>query len=279
MKSLLKEAGIKSYYTLVNAGDRNKYEMVSDFPSSQFNHIIICAEAGKDTMWLECTNQDLPAGYLGGFTGGRDVLLVDDQGGHLAHTPEYTKADNIIRRSIEGNISESGKLDVQVTTAYQAEMFDDVFMGWKHTAPDRWEEELRESIHLAAVQLSGLSYQEEKKSLPLITETYRLQADNYASLTGKRMFITPNVLSRGGQKMDAAYARKLPIQVHQAYQQTDTIRLTIPAGYSIESGMDAVKLQSTFGSYERKLQLQGTQLILIRTYTQQNGLFEAKTYA
>lgn len=278
MKALLKEAGIKAYYTLVKAGDDNKDALVSDFPSSQFNHIILCAETGKDTLWLECTNQEIPAGYLGSFTGDRDVLLVDEQGGRLAHTPSYSAADNAINRSIRGKLTETGKLDVQVTTRYQAEKFDDVFLGWKYTAPDRWEEKIRESIHLAGFQLSGLAYEEAKQALPAITETYQLVAENYASLTGKRMFITPNVLSRGGDKLDPSYARKLPIQLYDAFQQTDTVRLNIPAGYSIESGIDPIRLQSDFGAYERSVQLNGTQLVLVRKYTQQKGLFAAKTY-
>ena len=69
MFSLLKAVGIKSNYCLVSAGDDAKnHQMIVDFPSSQFNHAILCVPFQKDSMWLECTNQILKAGYMSDFT-------------------------------------------------------------------------------------------------------------------------------------------------------------------------------------------------------------------
>ncbi|HEX4852096.1 MAG TPA: DUF3857 domain-containing protein, partial [Puia sp.] len=56
MYSLLKEIGIKSYYTLIRGGENEK-PVVPDFPSSQFNHVILCVPLDKDSVWLECTSQ------------------------------------------------------------------------------------------------------------------------------------------------------------------------------------------------------------------------------
>ena len=48
MYSLLKEAGIPSFYTLIRSGQYAK-EIETDFPSSQFNHAILCVPLAKDT--------------------------------------------------------------------------------------------------------------------------------------------------------------------------------------------------------------------------------------
>jgi hypothetical protein len=60
MYSLLKEAGIKAVYTCITSSSNDNY-LLTDLPSSQFNHIILFVPNGKDTTWLECTSQTVAA--------------------------------------------------------------------------------------------------------------------------------------------------------------------------------------------------------------------------
>src|SRR6185312_11941569 len=93
MVALLKEAGIHAYPVLIRAGaDADPID--TDIACNQFNHVIAAALAGRDTVWLECTSQTLPPGYLSSFTADRNGLLLDDSGGHLVHTPVYGLPEN-----------------------------------------------------------------------------------------------------------------------------------------------------------------------------------------
>ena len=65
MKALLKTVGIESYYTLAKAGEYQY--MQADFPSQQFNHVILCVPDNQEMIWLECTSQTKPFNYLGKF--------------------------------------------------------------------------------------------------------------------------------------------------------------------------------------------------------------------
>jgi hypothetical protein len=66
----------------------------------------------KDTVWLECTSQYQPFGFLGDFTDDRDVLLITDESGKIAHTKIYKTEDNTQNRKIEAQIDSAGNAAV-----------------------------------------------------------------------------------------------------------------------------------------------------------------------
>ncbi|MEI9933320.1 MAG: hypothetical protein WDM71_00315 [Ferruginibacter sp.] len=49
-------------------------------------------------------SKHFPAGYLSSFTCNRNVLLVDEDGGKLVHTPNYNMNENIQSRNIKAVI-------------------------------------------------------------------------------------------------------------------------------------------------------------------------------
>ena len=106
-RSLLDAVGVKSYYALVTAGE-NLEEMTESFPSNRFNHAILYVPLANDTLWLECTNQHLPFGYIGGFTDDRKALIITDDGGKLLHTTVYTAANNRLERTTEISLDPLG---------------------------------------------------------------------------------------------------------------------------------------------------------------------------
>jgi transglutaminase-like putative cysteine protease len=126
MFALLKEAGIRSVYTLVKAGEQSRY-IHEDFAASQFNHVILSVPLQKDTVWLECTDQLVPAGYLGGFTCNRFALMVDEDGGHLVRTPVYNFNDNLQLRKVNATVDETGKLQANIETQYTGMEQDELF--------------------------------------------------------------------------------------------------------------------------------------------------------
>ncbi|MBI9035505.1 MAG: transglutaminase domain-containing protein, partial [Bacteroidales bacterium] len=91
--SLLKAAGVESYYTIIRSG-ANASKLSSDFPNAYFNHAIVSVVCDTDTIWLECTSQTAPFGYLGKFTSDRYALMVDENGGELIRTKSYTSEEN-----------------------------------------------------------------------------------------------------------------------------------------------------------------------------------------
>ena len=172
MYSLLKEAGIKSYYTLIKAGENN-HSFLPDFPSAnQFNHIIVCVPQPKDSIWLECTSQTLPMGYLSGFTSNRNALLVNENGGTLVHTPVYKKTDNLQIRKINASVNEEGKLTALINTKYKAQQQDELHGMLNAVSKERVGEILKTQFNLSSYDITKFNYGDEEGTLPSSTKCW-----------------------------------------------------------------------------------------------------------
>jgi hypothetical protein len=277
MFSLLKEAGIRSVYTVIWAGNDNDY-LLTDLPSSQFNHVILFVPGEKDTTWLECTNQTIAAGYLGKGTENRYAVAVDENGGSLVRTPKYGLKDNLQVRKINAVLDNEATLHVIAQTKYFALQQDEINYLINNLSKDKVKEYLHEQLDFATYEISNFEYKENKSSMPSIDESLNIIVSNYATITGKRLFIVPNIMTRHNRKLSADSARKFDIDLGFEYKDVDTVELTLPAGYSIESMPQDVSISGKFGKYYCSVKLLGTQLYYYRSIEHNGGQFPAKDY-
>jgi hypothetical protein len=278
MYSLLKEIGIKSYYTLIRAG-RNRGYIIPDFPAQQFNHVILCVPLQKDTVWLECTSQTLPAGYLSGFTSNRYALLIDETGGKLVRTPEYRLNDNTQLRKINAAINNEGHLTADIYTCYKAIQQDDLEGIINGLSRDKILEYLKKEIDLPTYDVSKFDYKQEKAAIPCINENLSLTASNYAQVSGRRLFINPDIMNRSDNKLKADEERKYEIELKNEYRDIDSAEIKIPPGYQPESLPQEMKIESKFGRYASSTKVLPDKIIYYRLREQYSGRFPAKDYA
>ncbi len=278
MYALLKEAGIKSFYTLVKAGTNKKF-FISDFPSSQFNHVILCVPSPKDTCWLECTSQTIAAGYLSSFTSDRNVLLIDEDGGKLVRTPKYSVNQNLQLRKTKATVDTEGKLVADVVTIYKATQQDELHGMINALSKDKVLEYLKSEIDLPNYDVVNFDYKEEKSDLPVIKETLSLTADNYVQVSGSRLFITPNILTRSHKKLMDNNDRKFNVELTLEYKDVDSVEIKIPAGYKAEAVPQDVDLQTKFGRYKVLFKVMPEKIIYYRSMEQFEGKFPPDAYS
>ena len=278
MYSLLKEAGIRSVYTVVTGGDDNDY-LLADFPCSQFNHVILLVPDGKDTTWLECTSQTKAVGYLGSEVGNRYAVAVDENGGNLVRTPKYGLADNIETRKLKAVLDENASLTVAVNTNYKGLEQDDVHGMINYLSKDKVKEYLQKQLDLPTYDVNQFEYKENKSKVPEVEEKLNLYVSNYATITGKRLFIVPNVMSRSNTKLKTDEERKYDIILHDEYRNIDSVEIEIPKGYEPESLPQPASIETKFGKYYNSTKLSNNKIYYYRTMEQYSGRFPAKDYA
>lgn len=277
MYALLKEAGIPSYYTLIHAG-QGETSFERDFPSSQFNHVILCVPMGKDTTWLECTNPFMPAGYLSGFTAGRPALLITEAGGKLVSTPVYGMEQNQQLRRLEARVAADGNLQVQVFTHYTGQQQDELHSQLHGLSREKLLESVRSSISLPAYDVENYACTERSGGIPAIDEQLAITARNYVSISGRRMFLEPNILNKSSWVINKETQRQSDIRLSFAYRDIDTVLITIPEGYAPESLPREVNLQTRFGRYSSRISVQNSTLTYIRIMERQEGSFPASAF-
>ncbi len=278
MYSLLKEAGIPSYYALIRAGANSTY-ITEDFPSQQFNHVILCVPLQKDSIWLECTSQTMPPGYLGDFTSGRRALLIDENGGRMVSTPKYGVSENLQVRNVKAILEEDGTLLVTTQSQYKGTQQDRLHGIINNLSKDKVREFLSEDLDFPTYDISLFKYREEPSQLPVIHESLEIEVRNYATITGKRLFITPNVMTRSYRKLNPSTERKTDILLGYEYKDVDSVEIELPKGYQPESMPAAVSVSSPFGKYSSSVKLEGNKLFYYRSIEQYSGRFPAKDYA
>jgi hypothetical protein len=269
MVALLKEAGIKGKYVEIEAG-ANATPLVEKFPCHQFNHAISCVPLDKDTIWLECTDQTESPNYMGAFTGGRKALLSDEDGGHVVTTPSYSAADNTQCRVVHAQVSADGNLDAEVHTVYHC-VRQDGPQGWMDDASeaDR-RKHLNELFDLPTYSVDKSHYEEQQGSQPVVKEDLHLVANNYASVSGKRLFLNPNVFDRNQRRLSADSIRKYDYINDKAYTDIDSVVIAVPDGYEVEARPKDVAIQDQFGTFRTSLRFENDKLIYYR-YLQQNA--------
>jgi hypothetical protein len=278
MVALLKEAGIKGHPVIIR-GDEDNRVFFPDFPSHQFNHVICAVPNGKDTIWLECTDQYLPAGYLGSFTADRYGLFVDDDGGTLVHTPAYLLKDNTSKSRLEAVLDPEGNLQIKSETRFQALSYDPSEKLVHHYSKDEQLEHLKKEFELPTYTVNSFQYSEENRSkLPVMRESINITVSGYAHVTGKRIFINPNLLHRSELKIPDVKMRELDFQFDEAYSETDSIQISIPNGYETESEPADLSIETKYGRFRTHLVIKEGKVQYFRYLEQFSGRFPAKEY-
>lgn len=277
MIALLKEAGITGKYVVIYGG-RDVPEIVEDFPSFQGNHAISCVPLGKDTIWLECTSQTESPGYMGSFTGGRKAILIDEDGGHIVKTPAYSSKENTRTRIVNAEISPEGNLDAEVNTVYTGILQELPHGLMNELTGEEREKYLNNLLHLPTYKVEKSHYEEMRGTIPGMKEYLHVLSPNYAGISGKRLFITPDLFDKSTIRLPADSARKYECIFDRAYKSSDSIIIKIPPGYQAESVPADVNVNSKFGRYNASMKVSADKIVYFRSREEPVCRFPASDY-
>ena len=252
-RALLAAANVPAYQALVGAGS-DEADLRADFPSSQFNHVVLCAPlttAGRpDTLWLECTSQTEAFGYMGSFTGNRHALLLTPTGGQLVATPRYGAAENRRVRRLDLVLDAAGSSTATARTLRTGQEQDLYAQLLHELGPPDQKKYVVEHLRLSTFTLTKFSLTATPAGpLPGVVENLTLALPGFAPPSGKRVFVNPNLLSRLPALPAQVGERQAALWLPQASLHADTVRLHLPTGFQTEALPAPVQLSTAYGTY------------------------------
>lgn len=278
MVSMLDAAGVKANYILIRAGE-NSPDIDINFPSSQFNHAIVAVPDKKDTLWLECTSQTNPFGYMGSFTGGRYALMITESGGKLIKTPVYTADQNIQSRTADVFVELTGDAKAKVKTTYRGLQYENGDLNFIVNGKfDDQKEWVQDNTEIPAFDIVSFSMANHKDKIPAAVVNLDLILRRFATVSGKRIFLTPNLMNRSTYIPEKLESRKTNVVLRTAYTDLDTIRYHLPEGIYPEFLPEPAKVKSRFGEYESSFTVDQGSLLYIRRVRMNRGEYPAETY-
>jgi len=278
MQALLSIAELPSYYCVVNAGNIKK-DIDKDFASmSQGNHVILAVPLQQDTIWLECTSQKLPFGFLGDFTDDRLVLACAESGGKLLHTPKFNATESLQKREAALSLTPNGDILGNCTTRFMGAQYDNRLLIKDLPSFERLKT-LKEVYPIDNIDFENTHYKVESSEIPYIDEQLKNVAiKQYAPKNGSRVYLQPNIFNRISSVPNVSN-RTLPLYINRAYMDEDYIVYTIPENYTIELKPANVDLDTDFGRFVMELKQVDNTLVYRRKIVTKEGVFPADRYA
>lgn len=278
-KSLLNEFGIESFYTLIGAGAYNS-RVDKDFPASNFNHAILTVPNDQDTIWLECTSQTNPFGYLGTFTSDRYALLIDDEGGKIIKTKSYSAEENKVVNKVEVKLAEDNSATVNLTKEYIGlGIENDRFRRVVRESDEKKEEWFYDNSSWKDFSIEQLTMSQPTDSIvPKAAYEATIQVNKYGNKRGNRLLLKP-FLQTESDLEQLKSTRKTQFEFRYAFSQQDSVIINLDRNYRVEKAVSTISESNKFGEYKSELiQLSSSKLLFVRSLTINKGVYDVSEY-
>lgn len=273
MKAMLKHVGIQSNYCAIRMG--GKKDLYKDFTSvSQMNHVILLVPLKNDSIWLECTSQTIPFGYVHEGIAGHDAVVIDESGngGKICRLPSYSSKENKSESKVIINLEESGSAKIDISLTEYLFNYDDIISTFNSKDRERHAKYINSSLKLPKVQIGNISTTENKSSIPSCTMTSQLVVGDFANRTGSRLFLPICPLSKSNLNILSSDKRVYDIEIDQGYSENDTITFVIPESYTLETLPKNINISTPYGTFKAEAKQDANQI----KYTQNMEIFSGK---
>lgn len=276
-KALLKSQGIESYYTVVYAG-KSKRDIEKDFASMQGNHVILNIPNENGDVWLECTSQKIPFGFLGDFTDDRNVLVITPEGGIIKRTPKYIEDDN--KKITKANLvlASNGDLKAQVAITSRGIQYDQrsSIAALSDKMKDKHYKEYWDNIN--GLKISEVKLDNRYDTVEYV-ENVKLEATSYAMNAGNDMLFKLNPFDANSFVPDRYRNRKHPFEISRGYVDEDEYVIHLPESYGLGPLPEPIITETKYGSYEINIEKRdGGTLLYRRKFSLKKGMYPSDEY-
>ncbi len=286
LSSMLKEAGIDSYYVVINA-ERGVVTSATPPHIGGFNHVILAVQLPRGLtdpslmavvqhpklgriLFFDPTDHLTPFGQLSGALQANYGLLVTPDGGDLIELPQLPSASNAITRSAKLTLDDKGTLQGEVKEVRLGDPASS--QRWALRSATKSADQIKPiettlSHSLATFQIGKATVTSLHQNQLPFEYDYSFVSPNYAKHAGDLLLVRPRVLgSKSSSILETTEPRLYPVEFDGPERDTDIFEITLPAGYDVDDLPSPVNADYDFAAYHSKAEKDGNVLRYTRVF-------------
>jgi len=264
MMAMLSFKGIKSYKIDVNAGDIST-KIHNNFPSQQFNHVILAVPLANDTIWIECTSNYLPVNYLGSFTQNRPVLWIEPNKSRILQTPALNEENvRTIASYHFSTINTDKQWRLKVSYQLKGELFEKVASVTKNASEKDKRDFFNSFLGFKNYVAENYEVTQSDRDSSYITIETNGACNPPIQSVGEytKVDMPPMNLPHFEKVKD----RELPVKIYMPFAQIDTIYCDFESTTIELTTEKQLLIESIYGKLEMNLSAEDGQLTIVRKY-------------
>jgi uncharacterized protein DUF3857 len=286
LSAMLSQIGVKSYYMVIH--DTRGIFTDKTPPNSSFNHMILAIQMPEASisrklpamfedpklghlLIFDPTNDLVPLGQLPPYEQDSFGLLVTDSGGELIHLPVTTPDLNKIHRNAKLTLLPDGTLQGEIEEIRSGYLAMNGRAYLQHeTQTDR--KKMLEHFwgpNLGGFQIDAFNLENENDIDKDLVLRYKFTASHYAKTAGPLLLVRPRVVGEMAGAFDVTKPRHYAYEFDAPFLRSDSVEITLPAGYSVDELPEPAKAIFPFAEYTSKVEKEGNVLKYSREYKMQ----------
>lgn len=258
--NMLKEAGLSAHSVVLSTTDHG--DVIRMFPLiSQFNHVIAYVEIGSEFYFLDAKNEKRPFNLLPANSINSVGFLIDIPKEQFRWINIENKDENNLSIYIDAELNEDGRLVGVLNSKsngyyalYSREDFED---------EDEIKETIKQTVFSDPVNtvIDSANVKESELHEDL---RYSAHFEVSANASGNVIYLNPMIVERLIDNPFKEEERVFPIDFDYTFDETVTLRFTIPEGWSVDE-VPASKIFRTpdeSANYRKLFQVAGNTIMM-----------------
>ncbi len=274
MKTILKHAGIPSYYTIINSSDEVE-DVDPTFASQAFNHVILTIPFGKDTTFLECTSNSSPFGYVHSSIQNRKALLISENASKLISVPAQSPQDVLCTRSIKTILNDGNSALASLSVTQRGEKYEEVNYISKNINKNIVDKYMRNNILAGSFDLLSFNVTTPSRDSAQIRLDAECKMHGIYKQFGNNISIIPYALEV--PYYETPDKRTQNVQIDYPKYYVDSLVYEIP-NTSIQKIPSNIQLITPYGHYILKFETKDNQLLVYKSMLINAGNYPLAEY-
>jgi hypothetical protein len=293
MRTMLKVAGIQSYLVAIYSGDRNHVREAWPSPW-QFNHMILAAKVSPQTtapsviehpqlgrlLIFDPTDEMTPPGFLPDYEQDSLALILAGGSGALLRMPMTPPSANRVELVADVVLDPDGGIIAKAREHSYGESAANARRRFAHYSRPDYVKRIEHWVSSTATEATVSKVEPEAgKDGTEFNLAVEFQAPRYAKiLQGRLMMFKPSILARTTQYPFASDKRKQPV-VLDSESYSETVRVTLPAGFAVDETPESGNLDAHFGTYRVSYKVDNGVLLFTRSLEVKAATIPASDYS